>query len=271
MGDYQGVQALEEHIFIRFPADLAESIREDLRAVRKPSDLTITFSSPRIATVHIGADEHLPAILVDLPSIAESVKSLDPGSGPATTGQYCKVADASQLLIVFQSTEQAAAFDKQLKAVDYQWADGITPPMHQARLRRFRTEGGRRRRAEIEEIEEQVKSLMEKDEISSKSTFEYYVNDKMVRSSVGILSTAARAEELEAELAAEIEDEMMLVEEEEEEVEDADELEEEILDPNQERLKELEAKRLQLEKVTNPAIRAFLEETIKQIESELLQ
>lgn len=275
-----GVQALEEHVYIRFPADLAESIREDLRDVRKPSDLSITFTSERRAVVQIGASERLPAVLADLPTVTETAKSLEAGHGPSTTGQYCKVADAAQLLVVFSTDEQAAQWESQMRSVDFQLPDGLTAPMHLARQRRFNPSATQsalsKRRQELEAIEEQVKALLERDALATMSRFEYWQNGRLVRSSDGVDITASSTGnpattiepeseqdhdgvDEEADLVAEIEDELMHT------------AEEEIADARAERLKELEAKRSQLERVTNPAIRAFLEETIKQLELELQQ
>lgn len=255
-----GVQALEEHFYIRFPTDLAESIREDLRDVRKPSDLSLTFITPRRATVQFGASERLSAILVDIPTVTETIKSLEAGHGPSTTGQYCKVAEAAQMLIVFSTDEQADEFEERMRAVDFQYQDGLTPPMHQARQRRFNpTRAGVR--VELEQIEEQVRALLERDSRSTLSRFEYYQNDRLVKSSEPTIVTREEIEDSDDDLAAEIEDELMHGSDTEPSVS--------VPNPRQERLDELEAKRTQLARVTNPAIRAFLEETIKQLESEL--
>lgn len=263
-----GVQTVEEHFYIRFPPDLSESIREDLKDVRKPSDLTIRFATARTASVQISADEELPAVLVDLPACTETLKSLDIHSTgqpctSGTSGQYCKVADAAQMLVVLGSAEQADAFAAQMRAADWQYPDGMTAPMVRARQRRFRDDPSRTKRSDLEAIEAQVKRLLEADERALRTRFDYHINARLVKSSDpnSVVDDSSLPiddeDELEAEFAAEIEQQF----------ESADEEQEEGVAAS--RLRELGEKRAQLQRVTNPTIRALLEETIRQMESEL--
>ncbi|KAF2173223.1 hypothetical protein M409DRAFT_49698 [Zasmidium cellare ATCC 36951] len=99
------------------------------------------------------------AALVDIPCIVESMKSFDKKG-------WWKVADISQMLLVLgrcNSEEEAKtyALPKEVNKDNFQYAHGLTPPMHWVRKRRFRK---RMNYNEIANVEEEVEKLLKADE-----------------------------------------------------------------------------------------------------------
>ena len=291
-----GLQALEEHIYIRFPVSIADIVRSELRQSRQPNDLTITFTTPRRANVVFNGST-FTGFLVDLPTITETLKSLDCNSGQTSTGQYCKVADCTQMLMVIDPRESDVdEYDQILKHLEYRWPDGLTPPMYQAHRNRwsgqFSASGAHPSSQgvkNIEQVEGQVKALLDRDAAADRTDFDYFVDAKLVKTSDLTRSLAKEMlrvdddddEGLDADLAAEIEDELMgeldedIIEEEEDNEMGEEELSETTKDTSIQQhgalWQELQEKQSQLERVTNPAIRALLEETIQQLQEELKQ
>ncbi|KAL2126798.1 hypothetical protein VTI74DRAFT_221 [Chaetomium olivicolor] len=97
------------------------------------------------------------AILLDLPTITEGMKTWDKKS-------MVKSADICQMLLVFApvQNEEEAKTAPLPKAVDHghRWPHGITPPMHDARNRRFRK---RLSKLEIKNKEAEVERLLAAD------------------------------------------------------------------------------------------------------------
>ncbi|KAK4132591.1 hypothetical protein BT67DRAFT_443785 [Trichocladium antarcticum] len=97
------------------------------------------------------------AILLDLPTITEGMKSWDKKS-------MVKSSDMCQILLVFAKvqTEEEAKTARPPKAVEHghRWPHGITPPMHDARNRRFRK---RLSKVEIKNKEAEVERLLASD------------------------------------------------------------------------------------------------------------
>lgn len=95
--------------------------------------------------------QRLPARLVDLPTITESMMTFD-------NQRFVKVADISQMLVVEDPTLSSSTgvpFNRptgdtaeedmarrhaitQRKRSDYQWPDGLTMPLRNCRKQRFR-------------------------------------------------------------------------------------------------------------------------------------
>ncbi|KAK4507207.1 hypothetical protein PRZ48_000942 [Zasmidium cellare] len=99
------------------------------------------------------------AVLVDMPCIVESMKSFDKKG-------WWKVADISQMLLVLgrcNSEDEAKtyALPKEVNKDNFQYAHGLTPPMHWVRKRRFRK---RMNYNEIANVEEEVEKLLKADE-----------------------------------------------------------------------------------------------------------
>jgi transcription initiation factor TFIID subunit 7 len=97
------------------------------------------------------------AILLDLPTITEGMKTWDKKS-------MVKSSDICQILLVFAKvqSEEEAKTALPPKAVEHghRWPHGITPPMHDARNRRFRK---RLSKVEIKNKEAEVDRLLTSD------------------------------------------------------------------------------------------------------------
>ncbi|KAK3394372.1 TAFII55 protein conserved region-domain-containing protein [Podospora didyma] len=111
------------------------------------------------------------AILLDLPTITETMKTWDKKN-------MVKSADVCQMALVFAkvSSEEEARTVPLPKAVEHghRWPHGITPPMHDARNRRFRK---RLSKLQIQNKEAEVERLMAADEKAKSSRYEYLVED----------------------------------------------------------------------------------------------
>ncbi|KAK0632977.1 TAFII55 protein conserved region-domain-containing protein [Immersiella caudata] len=107
------------------------------------------------------------AILLDLPTITEGMKTWDKKA-------MVKSADICQIMLVFAKVqnEEEAKRAPLPKAVEHghRWPHGITPPMHDARNRRFRK---RLSKLEIQNKEAEVERLLaaDKEALSSKAEF----------------------------------------------------------------------------------------------------
>ncbi|PWA34918.1 hypothetical protein CTI12_AA614530 [Artemisia annua] len=117
---------MEEQFILRVPPSVAERIERLLN--ESPSDdksLDLSFSdNGRRGTFSIG-DEQFPASLFDLPCIVESHKTYD-------DSVLIKTADVGQMIMVRNEGDPAP------EVVEYR--HGLTPPMRDARRRRFRRE-----------------------------------------------------------------------------------------------------------------------------------
>ena len=106
---------LEEQVIIRFPPDIAARINQLMDEEKKqPNFLNIKFRDEHNAIVHV-FEQELPAVLVSLPTLVESHKTVD--------GMHLfKSADISQMLIVHRPGD-----DSRIRQ-DYMAEDGLTPP-----------------------------------------------------------------------------------------------------------------------------------------------
>jgi transcription initiation factor TFIID subunit 7 len=98
------------------------------------------------------------AILVDLPCVVESMKSFDKKG-------WWKVADVTQMLLVLgrcSSEDEARSLPlpREINKDTFQYAHGLTPPMHWVRKRRFRK---RLNYTQVQNVEEEVAKLLEQD------------------------------------------------------------------------------------------------------------
>ncbi|KAK5288264.1 hypothetical protein LTR16_003494 [Cryomyces antarcticus] len=99
------------------------------------------------------------ASLVDLPCVVEGMKSWDKRG-------WWKVADICQMLLVLgpaasEAEAKAHPLPREVDEATWQFAHGLTPPMHWARKRRFRKRVSYRT---IEAVEEEVERLLARDE-----------------------------------------------------------------------------------------------------------
>ena len=142
------------------------------------------------------------AVLVDLPTITEGMKTWDKKS-------LVKSADVCQMLLVFRKArdEEDVKTAELPRVIDkgYRWPHGLTPPMHDCIHRRFRK---RLSKLEIQNKEAEVERLLKLDQEAVSTKFEF-VDDRLEEA----LARQGSQQDLEEE-----EDEMM----EEEEDEDAD-------------------------------------------------
>jgi transcription initiation factor TFIID subunit 7 len=107
------------------------------------------------------------AVLVDLPTITESMKTWDRKS-------LVKSADISQMLLVFKRVsseiEAKTASLPSMIQPGYKWPHGITPPMHDCVSRRFAKVTSSR---EIEQKEAAVERLLQADNEAISSTHQF--------------------------------------------------------------------------------------------------
>ena len=101
------------------------------------------------------------AALVDLPCIVETMKSWDRKG-------WWKVADVCQMLLVLgrcTSDDEAKNFPlpREVDKQSFQYAHGLTPPMHWVRKRRFRK---RLSYKTIANVDEEVERLLKEDELA---------------------------------------------------------------------------------------------------------
>ncbi|XP_052283435.1 transcription initiation factor TFIID subunit 7-like [Dreissena polymorpha] len=154
---------LEQQFIMRLPPGPAAALRHDLLTENPhiPDKLSIELQSDlRRGAIRYG-NEYIPAKLVDLPSIIESLKTVDKKT-------FYKTADISQMLV--PTTEEEIAGDenepvskkKGDKDKKFMWNHGITPPLKNCRRRRFR-KTLKKKYMEQPDIEKEVKRLFRAD------------------------------------------------------------------------------------------------------------
>ncbi|XP_042004536.1 transcription initiation factor TFIID subunit 7-like [Salvia splendens] len=119
---------MEEQFILRVPPAVAERIERllnDSSGSSEDKNLDMVFSEDgRTGTFVIGNDR-LSSSLLDLPSVVESYKTYD-------DNVLIKTADIGQMIMVREESDGVP------EAVEYR--HGLTPPMRDARRRRFRRE-----------------------------------------------------------------------------------------------------------------------------------
>lgn len=116
---------------------------------------------------------HYAASMVDLPCIVEAMKSWDRRG-------WWKTADICQMLLVLgrvEKEEDANHYPLPTADLDektWQYAHGLTPPMHWVRRRRFRK---RASKPAIEEVEDKVEEHLRKDEECEESHYQMIDED----------------------------------------------------------------------------------------------
>ncbi|XP_061368098.1 transcription initiation factor TFIID subunit 7-like isoform X2 [Gastrolobium bilobum] len=121
---------MEEQFLLRVPPSIAEQI-ERLLNENNPSSssedksLDLSFSEDGRSGTFVIGNDHFPASLLDLPCVVESYKTYDDSS-------LIKTADIGQMIMVRESGDAAP------DVIEYR--HGLTPPMRDARKRRFRRE-----------------------------------------------------------------------------------------------------------------------------------
>eukprot|EP00252_Welwitschia_mirabilis_P023093 TRINITY_DN6442_c0_g1_i1.p1 TRINITY_DN6442_c0_g1~~TRINITY_DN6442_c0_g1_i1.p1 ORF type:complete len:202 (+),score=63.67 TRINITY_DN6442_c0_g1_i1:84-689(+) len=119
---------MEEQFILRVPPSIAERLNRVLNENPLNSEDTSIdlsfFQDGRTGTFVVGND-HFPVSLLDLPCIVESYKSYD-------DSMLIKTADVGQMIMVREEGEPPP------EGPEYR--HGLTPPMRDARRRRFRRE-----------------------------------------------------------------------------------------------------------------------------------
>ncbi|XP_061977428.1 transcription initiation factor TFIID subunit 7-like [Populus nigra] len=119
---------MEEQFILRVPASIAEKLDHLLSETASSSEeqsLDLSFSEDGRSGTFVIGDEHFPASLLDLPCAVESYKTYDDCA-------LVKTSDIGQMLMVREAGDTAP------DVLEYR--HGFTPPMRDARKRRFRRE-----------------------------------------------------------------------------------------------------------------------------------
>lgn len=120
---------MEEQFILRVPPNVAERIErllnENNASSSEDKSLDLQFSDDGRSGTFVIGDEHFPASLLDLPAVVESYKTYDDNS-------LVKTADIGQMIMVRESGDAAPDV--------IECRHGLTPPMRDARKRRFRRE-----------------------------------------------------------------------------------------------------------------------------------
>ncbi|XP_027062581.1 transcription initiation factor TFIID subunit 7-like [Coffea arabica] len=120
---------MEEQFILRVPPSVAERLdrllSENASSSSDDKSLDLTFSEDsRSGTFSVGND-HFPAFLLDLPGTVESYKTYD-------DSVLIKTADIGQMIMVKEEGDNVPD--------EVEYRHGLTPPMRDARRRRFRRE-----------------------------------------------------------------------------------------------------------------------------------
>lgn len=119
---------MEEQFILRVPPHVAERIECLLNENASSSEdksLDLSFSDDGRSGTFVIGNDHFPASLLDLPCIVESYKTYD-------DSVLIKSADIGQMIMVREEGDSAP------DVVEYR--HGLTPPMRDARRRRFHRE-----------------------------------------------------------------------------------------------------------------------------------
>ncbi|VFQ75774.1 unnamed protein product [Cuscuta campestris] len=118
---------MEEQFILRVPPSVAEQIDRLLseNASSEDTGLDLTFSEDGRSGTFVIGNERFPASLLDLPCIVESYKTYD-------DNVLIKTADIGQMIMVREEGDPAPD--------EAEYRHGLTPPMRDARRRRFRRE-----------------------------------------------------------------------------------------------------------------------------------
>ncbi|KAK4128159.1 hypothetical protein N657DRAFT_638570 [Parathielavia appendiculata] len=154
----------EQFIFRMMPGEHCEYLRQavqnkqiGLPKAQGGADFQLKWldEEGRRAVVTVKGQMYAAALL-DLPTVTEGMKTWDKKS-------MVKSADICQILLVFAqvgSEEEAKTAPVPERADHYRWPHGLTPPMHDARNRRFRK---RLSKLEIKNKEAEVERLLAAD------------------------------------------------------------------------------------------------------------
>ena len=179
---------LERSFLLRLPEPQAEMVRKTLHAGFVKDYLSIEFQADnRHATVRVGKS-CLTGKLMDLPTIVESLKTVDNKS-------FYKTADVCQMLVCtdesddpnvdVEETSEQISHKKDKKFV---FNHGVTPPLKNVRKRRFR-KTARKKHQECPEVEKELKRLLRADVQAENVTFEVLADEDKTEENPSLLSS----------------------------------------------------------------------------------
>ncbi|CAG5121359.1 unnamed protein product [Candidula unifasciata] len=179
---------LEQQFILRLPQEAAAQLHEDLKEtsnVQLKDKLSIELDpNMRHGYVRYGGDIYY-AKLVDLPSVIESLKTVDKKT-------FYKTADISQMLYckseedwIKDENDSPRKKDKDKK---YAWNHGITPSLKNVRKRRFR-KTLKKKYMDQPEVEKEVRRLFRYDSDAIDVKFEIIVDDEKCLSDSGMSQT----------------------------------------------------------------------------------
>eukprot|EP00835_Amoeboradix_gromovi_P003305 NODE_213_length_14376_cov_0.499054.p5 type:complete len:302 gc:universal NODE_213_length_14376_cov_0.499054:2759-3664(+) len=152
----------ERHLILRLPESIADNVHQDINN-KNYDDIKMEYLNDKQGIFVYQTIAYIFKT-VDLPCILEAQKTLD-------RKQFYKSGDISQMILVDATPinnknepiniEEIRENLPKLERKEYIYPHGLTPPLYNARKRRFRK---RTPKHEIETIEEQVKKLLERDE-----------------------------------------------------------------------------------------------------------
>ncbi|KAK9224332.1 hypothetical protein WN943_009365 [Citrus x changshan-huyou] len=119
---------MEEQFILRVPPSVAERIDRLLsenESSEEDKSLDLSFCEDGRSGTFVIGNDHFPVSLMDLPCVVESFKTYDDCA-------LVKTADIGQMIMVREPGDSTP------DAVEYR--HGLTPPMRDARKRRFRRE-----------------------------------------------------------------------------------------------------------------------------------
>lgn len=176
--DREDDPAIEEQFILRMPpGDDCDYLRAviEKKELNPTSDVWFKFKDSRRAVVCVRGNLY-SALLVDLPSIIESNKTLDKKA-------IFKTADICQMLLVSERIRhEDESFNLLTRPQDITYPHGLTPPMHFVRKRRFRKRISNRT---IEAVEAEVDRLLRDDERAEKSSFSLVDAAELARAEEG--------------------------------------------------------------------------------------
>lgn len=166
---------IEENIIFRMlPGPDLDYLQTALGNHKKAPDVKMRFLDDKGARVLVTVrGNHYVATLTELPTITEAMKTFDRKA-------IIKTADVCNMLLVFarvSSEDEArkAPLPPLLAGGTNEWPHGLTPPMHDARHRRFRKMISKK---EIENKEAEVARLLDLDRQAESSTWSW-IDDRV--------------------------------------------------------------------------------------------
>ncbi|GLV43107.1 TBP-associated factor 7 [Carabus blaptoides fortunei] len=181
---------IESQFVLRLPHEPAKALREALKnGVTNLKDRCTIKLENDIRYGEVRVDHWLmPAKLFDLPTIMESLKTIDNKS-------FYKTADICQILICKEEDDQSMDEEVTSKSkkkdpnkVDkkFLWPHGITPPAKNVRRRRFR-KTLKKKYVEAPEIEKEVKRLLRVDNDAASVKWEVISEDDEHKVNKGVV------------------------------------------------------------------------------------